>query len=149
MQESFIDISSRFKFQRITSNCNHYIAFPEPTQYPNNALTMTGADVAVQIHIPFAHRINKLVLCHLDAALALSTDALDIDFGCNQGSDHVKKLIDSIFAAAASAESKFTEVFGEAYEYEARTWTLTLKTTNTDLVIPVIYLQLVGKSGYT
>ena len=137
-----------WRFQRITAECNHYIVFVDPNFNANNAIAMTGADVTKQIRIPFAHRVNKIVLVHLSAALALSADALNIDFGSSNGSDYVQKLKDSIWTETASTISKFTEVFGDGYEYEARTWTLTLNSTATDLIIPVIYVQLVGKNGY-
>jgi hypothetical protein len=151
METEFLDPIDKFRFKRITPKCNHYVIYPDPTAYTNNAVTMTGAAVTKSFNIPSAHRINKVVLCHLSALYALSTDALIYELTCKQGlHNFLPKFEDTLLARTTGAGvSKVIEVFGEAYEYEQRTWTLSLNTTATDLVIPLIYVQLVGSEGYT
>jgi hypothetical protein len=138
-----------WKFKRITPNCNHYIVYLEPAAFTDSALPMTGAAVTKQLRIPYPHRINKIAFTHLVAAKTLGTDALTIEFGCKQGQhDSIPYYEDLLLKVTATTDSTSLEVFGEAYEFEARTWTLSLDTTNTDLVIPVFYIQLVGTGGY-
>ena len=121
---------------------NHIIVFPHPDIYTNCCIPMTGADVTVEITIPYFHRINKLVLIHLDSSYDKSTDALDVDFECKQGKSTISpKWTDMLFQEDNIAVAEITEVFGEGFEYEPRTWSLTLNTTNTDLVIVVLYIQ--------
>ena len=147
--QEFKDQQNGWKFKRFTPNCNHYVVFLDSERHTDSALAMTGADVTLQLRIPYPHRINKLCFTHLVAAGTLGTDATKIEFGCKQGqNDHVPLFEDLLLAIAASTDSTLTEVFGEAYEYEARTWTLTLNTTATDKVIPLFFVQLVGTGGY-
>lgn len=148
LENEFMDATDKFRFRRLIPTCNHYAIFPDLTNYTNNAVPMTGADVTKAIRIPFPHRINKICFYHMTSAFAASTDPFSYSFAVKQGQhDFLAKLEDALVSVSGSTSSKIIEVFGTAYEYEARTWTLTMNTTNTDLIIPVIYVQLIG-SGY-
>ena len=149
LETEWLDATDKFRFKRITPNCNHYVIYPDPTFYPNNAIPMIGSDVVKQILIPFAHRLNKIVLCHLKAAFALGTDALNAKFSIEQGTHpFLTKFVDVPLALINETASTIIETFGVSFEYEQRNWALTLNTTNTDLIIPLIYVQLVGSGGY-
>ena len=133
-----------FRFRWIGGN--HVVIFPHPKKYANSAITMTGGDVDLFIQIPYFHRIVKLELIHLDSAYAKSIDALDVLMEIEQGrSIFSSKYTNLLFKDTNIVVAEILEKFGEGFEYEPRTWTLTLNTTNTDLVIPILYIQKLGK----
>lgn len=133
-----------FEFRHIGGN--HIAIYPHPSIYSNSCLTMTGSAVKKYIQIPYLHRIVKLVLIHYTSTVGTkSTDKLNVSLECEAGGSSIlSKLTDFLFGEDSIIESEFIEPFGENFEYEPRSWALSLNSTSTDLVLPVLYIQKIG-----
>ena len=132
-----------FRFRNIGGN--HIAIYPHPDVHTNSFIAMTCAAVTKYIDVPYLHRIIKLVVIHVTSAYVKSTDAMELKLELEAGrSIFSKKFSDLLFHETDINVSEFIEMFGEEFEYEPRTWTLTLTSTNTDLVMPVLYIQKVG-----
>jgi len=137
----------RGEFTFFNVSGNHVLIYPHPTIHTYSAIAMTGSDVKKYINIPYFHRIIKLVLIHLTSAYAKSTDSLNVTLELEAGKSIISsKFTDLLFDEDGIIDSEFIEPFGTEFEYEGRTWTLTLNTTSGDLVIPVLYIQKLGGS---
>jgi len=104
-------------------------------------IAMTGNAVITQLTIPFPHRWVRIHFYHMTAVYAASVDALAIILRRTAGTLTPVRFSEDVFNGAAIVASRITEVFGEAFEYEAGTYDLSLNTTNTDLVLPLFYVQ--------
>lgn len=112
--------------------------------YPHTSphkITMTGSAVETQLQIPFMHRLNKLIMYHTDSSYAASAVALDIYLDRKAGQNFPPKFEERVFKRLAYNKAKATIVLGERYEYEASVYTLSLNSTNTHLIFPVLYIQ--------
>jgi len=126
---------------------NHVLIYPHPDIHAYSAIAMTASDVKKFIEIPYFHRIIKLVLIHLDSSYDKSTDALNVTLELEQGKSIISKYFtDLVYDEDGIIDAEYIEPFGEEFEYEPRTWTLTLNTTSGDVVIPVLYIQKLGGS---
>ena len=126
---------------------NHILIYPHPTVHTYSAIAMTGSDVKKFIEIHYLHRIIKLVLIHLTSAYAKSYDSLKAILELEAGKSIISpKFTDLLFEETSIVDAEFIEPFGQEFEYEPRTWTLTLNSTSGDVVIPVLYIQKIGGS---
>jgi len=129
-----------FNFRHIGKN--HIAIYPHKEKHTNNALTQSGSDIKYYIDIPYFHRIVKLVLLHLTSAFAKSTDEMKVALELEVGkSIFSPKFSEILFYEERIVDAEITELYGNGFEYEPRTWTLTLNSTSTDLIIPVLYIQ--------
>lgn len=134
-----------FRFRHIGGN--HIIIYPDPNKFTYSCIPMTGSAVKKFIDISYLHRIVKLVLIHLSSAYAKSTDDLTVTLELEQKRSIISPYFtDKLFSEAHIEKAEFIENFGEEFEYEPRVWSLSLTSTNTDLVIPVLYIQKLGGS---
>lgn len=133
-----------FQAERIGQG-NHILAYPDPRKYTNSLVTMTGADVILNLHVPYFHRINRIVIIQLSSVFTESSNPLDIKFEVKQGHSKISKyMFETLISEVNSVTSESEYKFGEGFEYEPRNWSLTLNGTSTDVVIPVIWLQNLG-----
>ena len=127
---------------------NHYVAFPHPEIYTNSALTLLGigTEVAEYVKIDFHHRIVKLILIHLTSAYVQTYEQLIVTLQVEATRSALGKYVQDILFRDQWITTPITvEPFGETYEYEPRTWTITLEGSNTNLVIPILYIQKLGE----
>lgn len=133
-----------FNFRHIGGN--HIAIYPHKDVHTYSLITMTGAAVTKPIDIPYLHRIVKVVVIHLDSSYAKSVLPLEVKIELEAGrSIFSPKFTDLLFHEADINVAEFIENFGEEFEYEPRTWTLTLKADNTHLVMPILYIQKLGE----
>lgn len=96
-----------------------------------NTFTCTGAAVAHALNINYKFELLAIYLQHVDATLALSTDALTWSF--NRLKEFAQPF--PIVTYTASAVSNFLELFGGLeFNMPSGPFTLSENSTNTDLV---------------
>lgn len=126
---------------------NYVLIFPHPTPFTGSCITMTGSAVKKFIDIPYFHRIIKLVLIHLDASYAKVTTDLAVIIELEQKRSIISPYFtDKLFEETDIQKAEFIENFGEEFEYEPRTWSLSLTAASGEFVIPVLYIQKLGGS---
>lgn len=123
--------------------------YPDPAIYTKGALTMTGIanDITKQIHIAYVHRICRLVLYHMTSAYAASNDAMKCVLERPQ--NHIPaldKMADQPLRKFDITASKFIKAFRdfEVAPIRPSIWKLTLASTNTDVVVPILTIQILG-----
>ena len=136
-----------FLFRHI--GANHIVILPHPTIHTNSFILMTASAVKKYITVPYLHRIVKVVAIHKTTAYVDSVDPLTLKLELEAGkSDLSTKFSEVLLQLADMVNASIIEKFGDGFEYEPRIWSLSLTTTNTDLVMPLIYIQkLDGKGG--
>lgn len=103
-----------------------------------NRLLMTGSDVTTELHIPFAHRFLSWDFYHTDTDGAASTDSLTITVRRTVGkSTHPTRLGSCLYSAAHTSTNTTLVV---PLEHEMGLYDLVLNTTDTDYVVPCVYL---------
>lgn len=132
-------------FKRIGKT--NYVEIYPSKEYTNRAITMTGSDVSKQIDIPWTHRICNLKLFHMDSSYDPSTDALAVTLERPQS--HIpalSKMHDQPLRKYDVTSSKKIFAFAdfEVAPIPPSIWKLTLNSTNTDLVVPVLTIQVLG-----
>lgn len=106
------------------------------------AIAMTGAAVATQLHIPFAHKWIRIHFYHTDATIvAVSTAYLRITLRREVGKMFPANYLDELFCEFNINQHLIQEQYGEGFEYEACVWTLILNSVATDLIFPLFYVQ--------
>jgi len=123
---------------------NHYVIYPHPDVKANNAIVITGWGTTDKeyIHIPFFHRVIKLILIQLDSSYLQASDQLEVLFHSEATKSVLGKYVQDILLNEVWVQTPIArEVYGEGFEYEPREWTLELEGTATNLVIPILYIQ--------
>lgn len=122
--------------------------YPSPEIYTDGALTMDGTALEFQIQIPYVHRVCNIKLYHLKAdKVTPCHDALACTFERPQGHIPIlRKMADQPLRRYDLTASKKIFAFRdfEVAPIRAGIWKLTLNTTSTDLVVPVITIQVLG-----
>ena len=131
-------VEGDWTFQRFARNL--YKVFPHDGL--SNRIVMTGADKTTEIFIPFPFRWLRVHIYHTDNADSASSDALNLMIKrLATKTGHPSTFSEILFATTGETDSWLTVPFGIGFEYEAGIWQLTLNSTNTDRVYPVLYLQ--------
>lgn len=123
--------------------------YPSQEIHTQGALTMDGTDIEKQIQVPYIHRVCNIKLYHMDASYDPCNDALKCVFERPQS--HIpalRKMADQPLRRYDLTSSKKIFAFKdfELAPIRAGIWKLTLNTTTTDLVVPVITIQVLGGS---
>lgn len=109
------------------------------------SLTGGGTEDKKQLHIPYPHRLIRVILLHTDSSNDDSTDNLDVSFRREKGQMFLPLLKDDLIESPDEKVSLIVLEFGNGYEYEATTWTLGLAgETASDRVHILAYIQRLG-----
>lgn len=106
------------------------------------AVTMTGANVTVPIHIPFPHRWLKAVGTHLTVAYAASIDSLFFllcrPLGKNEPLPYGEEYI---YRAYDITITRFSLTLPDNFRFPPSNYNLVLNSTNTDVVVPELFIR--------
>lgn len=113
------------------------------------SITMTGSAVVNYPRIPFSHCLEHLNLYHTVAAHTAGTDALTVILTRDQGTIelgdhqyHKDTLIsDSGLTASSIIYGYPDQGFGEHWKWEPSKWSLSLTSTNTDIMEVRLYVK--------
>lgn len=108
-------------------------------------VSLGAAETTKQLQIPYAHRLVKILITHTNSVNADSVEPLDVqirrDKGCINGMPQVKEILQT---QSDLVNSHIELTFGDGFEYEATTWTLSFTGTATDRVHLIAYFQRLG-----
>lgn len=102
-----------------------------------NRITMTGSDVTTELHIPFPHRFDRFLFYHVDSSNASNQASLDILIKRLPAKLHPNNFAE-ILNDSSHTSAKTTVVL--PFSYEASLWQISLNTTTTHFVYPIIYV---------
>lgn len=109
-----------------------------------HAITMTGAAVTTQLHIPFPHRWLRTTFYHTSSAYVENYELLSATIQRSIGTFTPAKFKETLFAETEITDPDWTELWGERFEYEAGVWDIILTAASTDLIFPLFYVQNLG-----
>lgn len=120
----------------------YYLVYPKTSDHK---ITMTGADVNERFLIPFAHEIIDLDIYHSDAAHADSVDALSVEMKRDKNSMKIARKRDNFWKKTDITVASYGVKYPPECVFSSCIWTLTMNTTNTDLLYPVLKIRKLSK----
>lgn len=145
---SLIQVAGDFKLYNFAEN--HIKAYLKDDIKTSRYVTLTAATEAKkQLHIPFPHRLIKMVCRHTSNANVDANNMMDVQIRRDAGNiGDVPLAKEILFSQDDVAIPVFTIKFPTGFEYEETMWTLVfIGSTTGDRVHPVVYLQRLGKVG--
>lgn len=95
-----------------------------------------------QLPIPRLHRWLRFHGYHTNSTFVLNRSALTLAIERDVGRMFPTRFSDTLFEQHGIRHAIITEVFGEAFEYEACTWNINFIATAGHYIFPLVYVQL-------
>lgn len=115
-----------------------YLIYPKPNE---NEVTMTGVDIDEKFYVPFPHQILDLDLYHSDASHDDSVDSLKVELKRDKGSMKQARRRDMFWKRPDITVASYGVQFPPNAVFDACTWTMTLNSTSTDIVYPLLKVR--------
>ena len=123
---------------------NIYKVYPEISGNPY--ITMTGSNDDTELPIGSPHRWIRAEFRNADSSNADSGDYCELTISRETTKTKPAQFSDILFQEYGIIVTHFTEPFGEGYEYEASVWRIRFRSTATNRIYPVLYIQKLAEA---